>query len=80
VRELRTGRGDPFGVTPPRIVRCPQCGNPVEWSPASRWRPFCSERCKTIDLGAWASEAYRIPAEETLEDTDGGEVPPVPRT
>jgi hypothetical protein len=43
-----------------RTVKCPQCGQPVEWSPASRWRPFCSERCKTIDLGAWASEAYRI--------------------
>jgi endogenous inhibitor of DNA gyrase (YacG/DUF329 family) len=49
----------------PRTVKCPQCGSPVEWSPASRWRPFCSERCKTIDLGAWASEAYRIPAAET---------------
>jgi endogenous inhibitor of DNA gyrase (YacG/DUF329 family) len=47
-------------MSAPRIVKCPQCGQPVEWSPASRWRPFCSERCKTIDLGAWASEAYRI--------------------
>jgi endogenous inhibitor of DNA gyrase (YacG/DUF329 family) len=47
-----------------RSVRCPQCGQPVEWSPASRWRPFCSERCKSIDLGAWASEAYRIPTDE----------------
>ena len=28
---------------------------------ASRWRPFCSERCRTIDLGAWAAEAYRVP-------------------
>lgn len=51
----------------PRTVKCPQCGATVEWSPASRWRPFCSERCKTLDLGAWASEAYRIPAEETSE-------------
>ena len=51
----------------PRTVRCPQCGAIVEWSPASRWRPFCSERCKTLDLGAWASEAYRIPAAETPE-------------
>ena len=50
-----------------RIVKCPQCGTLVEWSPASRWRPFCSERCKTIDLGAWASEAYGVPAEETTE-------------
>ena len=44
-----------------RVVSCPQCGKPVEWTEASRYRPFCSERCKIIDLGAWASEAYRIP-------------------
>jgi hypothetical protein len=36
----------------------------VEWSPASRWRPFCSERCKLIDFGAWASGAYRVPTAE----------------
>jgi endogenous inhibitor of DNA gyrase (YacG/DUF329 family) len=57
-------------MSAPRIVKCPQCGQPVEWSPASRWRPFCSERCKTIDLGAWASEAYRIPDADAPE-TDG---------
>jgi endogenous inhibitor of DNA gyrase (YacG/DUF329 family) len=44
----------------PRIVTCPQCGTAVEWSAANRFRPFCSERCKLIDLGAWASEKYRI--------------------
>ncbi len=44
-----------------RIVACPHCGTPVEWTPASRWRPFCSERCKLIDLGAWAADEYRIP-------------------
>ena len=44
----------------PRVVLCPQCGAPVEWSTASRFRPFCSERCKLIDLGAWASEQYRV--------------------
>ncbi|MEO8302822.1 MAG: DNA gyrase inhibitor YacG [Betaproteobacteria bacterium] len=43
------------------VVACPCCGKPVEWTSASRWRPFCSERCKMIDLGAWASEAYRVP-------------------
>ena len=36
-----------------RIVSCPQCGRPVEWTPEARWRPFCSERCKLIDLGSW---------------------------
>ena len=61
--------------TRPRIVRCPQCGKPVEWSPASKYRPFCSERCTMIDLGAWASEAYRVPAvehDDEAEDSDGG--------
>ncbi len=32
----------------------------MEWSPASRFRPFCSERCKMIDLGAWATEKYKV--------------------
>ncbi|MDQ6619841.1 MAG: DNA gyrase inhibitor YacG [Pseudomonadota bacterium] len=50
------------------IVACPHCAKPVEWTPQSRWRPFCSERCKLIDLGAWASEAYRIPAEPVDPD------------
>ena len=51
----------------PRVVPCPQCGKPVEWASFSTWRPFCSERCKLIDLGAWASEAYRIPMAESPE-------------
>jgi len=53
-----------------RIVSCPQCGAPVTWSPASRFRPFCSERCRRIDLGAWASESYRVPVVEESADTD----------
>ena len=32
------------------------------FAPANRWRPFCGERCANIDLGAWASEAYRVEA------------------
>ncbi|MGL6224371.1 MAG: DNA gyrase inhibitor YacG, partial [Steroidobacteraceae bacterium] len=32
---------------------CPTCQQPVEWSAAAKWRPFCSERCKLIDLGDW---------------------------
>ncbi|WP_227817979.1 DNA gyrase inhibitor YacG [Nitrogeniibacter aestuarii] len=45
-----------------RIVKCPTCQKEVEWRPENRFRPFCSERCRQIDLGAWASESYRIPA------------------
>lgn len=44
----------------PRKVRCPQCGDDALWSPENPWRPFCSERCKQIDLGCWAAESYRI--------------------
>jgi hypothetical protein len=44
-----------------RIVNCPTCGKPVTWAPESAHRPFCSARCRQIDLGAWASETYRVP-------------------
>ena len=42
-------------------VDCPTCGKAVAWRPESRWRPFCSERCKLIDLGEWLNEGQRIP-------------------
>ena len=61
---------------PPRIVKCPQCGAPVRWEAASRWRPFCSERCKLIDLGAWAAERYRIPGVEAPDADDLEDEPP----
>ena len=48
----------------PKTIQCPTCNAPVEWSDASRFRPFCSERCKLIDLGEWVSEGHRIPGEE----------------
>ena len=51
----------------PRYVRCPQCGAESLWDVANKFRPFCSERCKLIDLGAWASETYRVPAEDGPE-------------
>jgi endogenous inhibitor of DNA gyrase (YacG/DUF329 family) len=43
---------------------CPTCQRPVDWTPAAKWRPFCSERCRLIDLGAWMSERHAIPGEE----------------
>lgn len=53
------------------IVACPQCGKEVVWSKeVSPYRPFCSERCKLIDLGQWAKEGYSIPVKEnSSEDT-----------
>ena len=53
-----------------RAVTCPQCGRPVIWDTANRYRPFCSERCRLIDLGAWASESYRIPVRENKDDVE----------
>jgi endogenous inhibitor of DNA gyrase (YacG/DUF329 family) len=40
-------------------VKCPTCKNRTEWQD-NPYRPFCSEKCKLIDLGAWASEEYKI--------------------
>jgi uncharacterized protein len=51
----------------------------VEWTAASVWRPFCSERCKLIDLGAWAEERYRVPVvdeKDELEARDPDATPP----
>ncbi len=59
-------------MTAARIVNCPTCGAAVAWTPESKWRPFCSQRCKLIDLGAWAAERYRVPAVD-LPDDDAAE-------
>jgi endogenous inhibitor of DNA gyrase (YacG/DUF329 family) len=51
-------------------VSCPRCAKPVRWGPESPFRPFCSERCKMIDLGAWASEEYRVAVKGQDDDPD----------
>jgi len=63
---------------PPRIIACPACGKATAFAPSNRWRPFCSERCRTTDLGAWATESYRVPAEPG-EDESGNSTdePPI---
>ena len=43
-----------------KTVKCPTCGTAVAWLPENAFRPFCSERCKMIDLGAWAESEYSI--------------------
>jgi endogenous inhibitor of DNA gyrase (YacG/DUF329 family) len=55
-------------------VDCPVCGRRTEYSPANRWRPFCSERCKLIDLGQWASDGYAIPGDAPA-DPDAPQAP-----
>ena len=56
-----------------RQVTCPTCGKAVAWTPDSRWRPFCSERCRLIDLGAWADGSYTITGapEDQVSSDDG---------
>ncbi|WP_234084404.1 DNA gyrase inhibitor YacG [Azonexus sp. R2A-61] len=62
-------------MTKPRKVRCPQCGQDALWAPENPWRPFCSERCKQIDLGAWANESYRIAGKSTDDEMPGTDFP-----
>ena len=53
---------------PARIVQCPTCSVPVKWTPKNPYRPFCSERCRLIDFGDWATEAHRIPGDPDHQD------------
>ena len=56
-------------------VKCPTCGRPIEWSPASPWRPFCSERCKLLDLGAWLTERHAIPGDRVEDNRKDDALP-----
>jgi endogenous inhibitor of DNA gyrase (YacG/DUF329 family) len=56
------------------LVNCPHCGRPTPYSTQNRFRPFCSERCKMIDLGHWAAEDYRIPGQLAAPGEDS--IPP----
>ncbi|MDH5179844.1 MAG: DNA gyrase inhibitor YacG [Gammaproteobacteria bacterium] len=49
-------------------VNCPTCGKQVEWNQTQKWRPFCCERCRLIDLGEWAGEGHRIAGRETIPE------------
>lgn len=57
------------------VVDCPACGAPVEWSAGSLYRPFCSERCKLIDLGAWAAQEHAIPGRPVEDELFSEELP-----
>ena len=59
-------------------VKCPTCQRPVEW-PNAPYRPFCSERCRLIDLGAWLSERHVIPG-GTGETEIGAPAEPPPES
>jgi len=46
-------------------VKCPNCGKETEYSKENEFRPFCSERCKMLDFGAWADEEFALPTQDT---------------
>ena len=46
-------------------INCPNCGKETEYITENEFRPFCSERCKLLDFGAWADEEFALPTEET---------------
>jgi len=53
-----------------RVVACPVCKKPAQWAAENKFRPFCSERCRNIDLGAWANEEYRVPEQTKPQFND----------
>ena len=60
-----------------KAIKCPECGKTTEYSPENEYRPFCSKRCKLIDLGEWIEGRYKINSEENsqgsqyMEDESG---------
>lgn len=63
----------PPPVAPLRLVSCPTCGGDSVYAASNPYRPFCSERCKKMDLGAWASESFRVPTEAPPENQEFGD-------
>jgi uncharacterized protein len=60
----------------PRWVVCPGCQGPSVFAASNRFRPFCSERCKNHDFGAWASEGYRVEAPPSPDGPEADAPPP----
>jgi endogenous inhibitor of DNA gyrase (YacG/DUF329 family) len=51
-----------------RTIACPACGGPSRYASDNAFRPFCSQRCRNLDLGAWASERYRVDASSSRQE------------
>lgn len=51
-------------------VDCPHCKTRIVWSEQNPYRPFCSKRCRIMDLGAWADESHRIAGEPAMDEAD----------
>ena len=59
-----------------KVIECPSCKKPVAWVTENEYRPFCSERCRILDLGEWASGNRYIPDDEEHSDVMSGQVNP----
>ena len=59
-----------------KVIECPSCNKPVAWVTENAFRPFCSERCRILDLGEWASDNRYIPDDEEHSDVMSGQVNP----
>lgn len=57
-------------------MKCPICGQPVEGMDSNKYFPFCSDRCKLIDLGRWMDGKYQIPVVEEDDEEISGIYPP----
>ncbi|MEM0911566.1 MAG: DNA gyrase inhibitor YacG [Pseudomonadota bacterium] len=57
-----------FDNTSVKTVNCPTCNTAVVWAASSMFKPFCSERCRLIDLGQWQDEEHRISDKENDVD------------
>ena len=57
----------------PTVVNCPTCETKVEWTEAFPYRPFCTDRCKQIDFGDWATKRFSIAGEPCLDPEKLGE-------
>jgi uncharacterized protein len=58
-----------------RVIRCPACGGKSRYASDNPYRPFCSERCRNLDLGAWASESYRVASPPAAADDGAPDEP-----
>jgi len=52
-----------------KTIKCPECGKTTEYSPQNVYRPFCSKRCRLIDLGEWIDGKYKINSEENYQNS-----------
>lgn len=66
-------------MSPIHNALCPQCRQPTELAASNRFRPFCSERCKLLDLGEWFAEKHAIPVVEPDSGEEDAALPPQPR-